>query len=167
MASQVGFKHVYDNVRRGRYQTHEDLRHDFLNALENEIAKCPSRARGKVLTAALEYLIGRRKADIRIGNVLFELDVPPRQEEGITQDKRCQLDDYMAGFIKKHKAMTVYGVVTNGWFLEVYERSISNPLISGEFLRGAEFLVNLLCVKLSKIDIFEATDFTSIFGLWR
>lgn len=135
-------------------------------ALRNEIeAKCDRQSRKAALVSTLEFLLGRRRSDVRIGNVLFELVEPPKTPEDIS-GKKDQVNDYMKKYQNEHKTPIVYGVVTNGWLIEIYENSLEYKIFGDILTKGSAFLVQLFCVRISKIDIADSSDFTSVFGLW-
>lgn len=164
----IMLRDVYDKVLRGNYPNEASFRQEFLEAIKNEVMqRHGKKARGQILTATLEYLIGKRRADVRIGNVLFELEAPPRNEKNISQREREELEDKMKQLAMK-TGIKLYGVVTNGWFIELYEYDEGSirQLRMEKFLRGAEFLIDFLCTRLSKIEVIDASDFISIFGFW-
>jgi hypothetical protein len=60
------FDSVYKGVLRGEYPNEDTFRHHFLVALRNEIeAKCDRQSRKAALVSTLEFLLGRRRSDIR------------------------------------------------------------------------------------------------------
>jgi hypothetical protein len=161
------FESVLHDVSRGQYPNEDTFRHHFLVALRNEIDRnCERESRKAALLSTLEFLLGRRRSDIRIGNVLFELEEPPKSQEVVSSSKREQVNDYMLRYRQEHGTPTTFGVVTNGWFVEVYENNLDRLIFKDTLTKGGVFLVQLFCTKIVKIDIADSSDFTSVFGLW-
>jgi len=170
MKEFLGFKRVYEKVQGGQYSSHDTFRQEFIEALKNELSRmCPRILR--LINPVLEYRMKKGRADLRIFNFVFEFDKPSRERSPILQEKKDQLLEYLNGIKDKLglKSSTVklYGVVTNGWFMEIHERG--REPISGDFLNVSQILLNLICSHVkegNKFPLIDPDDFISLFGVW-
>jgi hypothetical protein len=104
----------------GRVRSHDELVHAIASALERELLQ--QRCKRGVVEHALLPMIGRhlrarRRPDIRLGNLVIEIEAPGSRLD----DGRAQLHQYMRDLASMAPWLNiVYGVVTNGMEAEYY-----------------------------------------------
>jgi len=159
------FTMVYKRITTSSYPNEASFRQDFIEALKNELSfSC--RRKASLINVILEYKINKRKrADTKICNIIFEFERPSPTKTGISTAKRQQLFSYLSDMHKKYPQTAFYGVITNGWYMEIYKETSQVPLYSGRFLDGAKYLVMLICINIQKFSIIEPDDFIAIYGV--
>jgi len=162
--SYDSFDKVYRDTKAGVFSNEAGLRQAFVEALKAEFKNsqlCHEYIAEHWFVPALEETIKRGRPDIRISNVVIEVE-PPRAglKEGLEQLKRYMEELYqdVEGRVK------VYGLVTDGEEAELLEYDgFTYTSQHGEMPTIARGLIELLCS--SKIPVVRADDLLKLFGV--
>ena len=158
------FDQVYRDTKAGVFSNEAGLRQAFVEALKNEfrVSRCHRYIVEHWFVPALDETIKRGRPDIRLSNVVIEVE-PPRAglRKGLEQLKRYMKELYqdVEGRVK------VYGLVTDGVEVALleYDGLDYRPLQHGEMPAVARNLINLICS--SRIPIVRADDLLKLFGV--
>lgn len=166
MSSYVSFSDVEKAVGSGRVGSHDELVAAVVSALEHELPKYCKR---NLVQYALRPMMGRhlrsrRRPDIRLGNMVIEVEAPRSDLEA----GRSQLHQYMRDLASTAPWLDViHGVVTNGIETEYYvlERG-STPQLKKEDNSLSEVMATVL-VKFcaDKVPVVAPEDLVEVLGV--
>jgi len=157
------FDQVYRDTGAGVFSNEAELRQAFVEALKAELSlHCHEYIVEHWFVPALDETVRRGRPDIRISNVVIEVE-PPKAglKKGLEQLKQYMKELYQdaGGRVK------VYGLVTDGEGAELleYDGSTYKSLQHGEMPIIVRSLIDLFCS--SKIPIVRADDLLKLFGV--
>jgi hypothetical protein len=158
----TSFSEVEKDTDSGRFANEPELRHAFTEALKHELGKyCPKNLVEFVLTPMLERRVKEGQPDIRIGNLIIEVE-PPKRDLSVG---RSQLYRYMRDLASTVENLVVKGVVTNGVETEYYELRREPPELKmrGTLHEVMSFVLAKFCGE--RIPIVTSRDLVDILGV--
>ena len=147
-----------------RFGNEAELRQAFIEALKEEFARACSKEEiaREVLKIYIDRVLRKRRPDIRISNLVIELEPPGKDIE----PGRKQLYQYMRDAINELKANRIYGVVSNGVDAELYilERGAEEPREEaiGKLTQVMPLTLQRVCVE--KLPILSSEELVSVFN---
>ncbi|MCE4611625.1 MAG: hypothetical protein F7C07_01865 [Desulfurococcales archaeon] len=158
------FETVYRDARAGAFLNEAELKQAFIEALKSEFggSQCHKYIVKYWLFPALEETVRGRRPDIRISNIVVEVE-PPGGDLG---RGRLQLRQYMRDLYQVLGGrVEVYGLVTNGIDAELleYDGSTYVTVESGDMPSVARDLIEIFCSR--KIPVSDAKDLLRLFGV--
>ena len=163
----TSFQQVELDTQGGVFRNESELKHAFVEALKEELGGSKSKCneyvvKGMLIPALDEALKSGRKPDIRVSNLVVEVEPPVAD----LSKGREQLFNYMKELHQQLQGKTVvYGLVTNGIKAEFYEYSGKDPklLLEDSMANVARGALELFCSQ--KIPVVDAKDLVRLFGV--
>lgn len=162
----TNFDHVENDTRERIFKNESELRQAFVEALKEELARsiCNRYLVNAWLVPALDETFKRGRPDIRISNLVIEVEPP---NSGLEKGRE-QLKEYMRELYESTGGkVDVYGVVTDGVKAELWIRDYSgfrceycDDRSMANVLRKA---LNLFCSQ--KIPVVNVEDLVRLFGV--
>lgn len=162
----TSFSEVEKDTDSGRFANEPELRHAFIEALKHELGRyCPENLVEFALTPMLERSVGEGRPDIRLGNLIIEVE-PPKHDLSVG---RSQLYRYMRDLASTAENLVVRGVVTNGVEAEYYELRRESPELKmrGMLHEVMSFVLTKFCRDRDRerIPIVTSRDLVDILGV--
>jgi len=163
MSKYESFDDVYRGTISGVFANESELRQAFIEALKNELAnsRCNKYIVGMWLSPALDRIIKEKKPDIRLSNIVIEVERP---NAGLGKGLG-QLKQYMDELYRNTNGrIEILGLVTDGKeaMLLKYDGKYTT-LQQGGMPEVARNLIELLCS--SKVPVINAKDLVDLFGV--
>lgn len=148
-----------------KFKNESMLKYEFIKALEQEFSEslCNKYIRANWLIPALDETIRTGRPDIRISNLVIEVEPPAANLEV----GREQLMQYMRELYEEAgKRVKVYGLVTNGSIAELWEYDKNDPkqIRSGSMPDVVRDAIERFCSQ-EKIPVINAEDLIRLVGV--
>jgi len=158
------FNEVYQDTISNVFTNESELRQAFVEALKNEFANssCNKYIVELWLNLALDETIKEKRPDIRISNIVIEVEHP---NSGLRKGLE-QLKQYMDELYRNTGGrIEILGLVTDGReaMLLKYDGLKYTHLQQGDMSTVAHSLINLFCS--SKIPVINVEDLIKLFGV--
>lgn len=161
----TSFRQVYNAAIAGTFSNEAELRQAFVEALKAELEQhCRHHQyiAENMLAPALDEALKRGRPDIRVSNLVIEVERP-----GAGLDiGRQQLTRYMSELYEKVRGkVKVYGLVTDGVSAEIWvlDSNGERQEKSGNLPDVASNLLSEFCS--SKIPVTDPEDLIRLFGV--
>jgi hypothetical protein len=165
VSSYVSFSDVEKAVGSCRVGSHDELVAAVVSALEHELPKYCKR---NLVQYALRPMMGRhlrsrRRPDIRLGNLVIEVETPG----GGLDAGRSQLRQYMRELASMAPWLdAVHGIVTNGVYAEYYvlgRGGEPEPKMRGSLGEVAAAALANFCA--GKVPVVSPEDLVEVLGV--
>ncbi|MEM4030292.1 MAG: hypothetical protein QXO02_10365 [Thermofilaceae archaeon] len=162
----VSFEQVWRSCRSGVFRNESELRQAFVEALKEELrrASCHRYIAENWLIPALEDALRSGRADIRVSNLVVEVEPPGAGlAVGVEQLKRY-MNDVFREFLG---LVDVFGLVTDGLSAEFYVLQTGGEFelkSRGDMPGVARGAVAAFCSQ-QKIPIVRVEDLVRLFGV--
>jgi hypothetical protein len=156
------FSEVENDTLSGKFANESELRQALIEALKHELGKyCPKNLVEFVLIPMLERSVKEGRPDIRISNLIIEVESPKRD----LSVGRSQLYRYMRDLASTAENLVVKGVVTNGVETEYYELRREPPELKmrGMLHEVMSFVLTKFCSE--RIPMVTSRDLVDILGV--